>query len=297
MGFNVRWVNLVLQTITTFSYKTVHGQYDMGPIIPSRGVRQGDPISPYLFIICAEGLSALIRRNEARKLMTVIKVCNHAPSITHIVFADDYYLYCKANEEEAQSVLTMLKTFEYASGQKIKTSKSSVFFSTNMGDSSKSPICDVLGMQEADDRSTYLGLPNFLGRNKSSVPGFLKDKVMKIVENWDGKFISKSGKEILIKSVAQTIPSYAMSVFLLPLEITKDIERTISKYWWGSKPDGTRVIHWMCWEHLCKHKSTGGLGFRNFRDFNMALLGKQGWHFLTKPNSLVSRLYKARYFP
>ncbi|XP_074363930.1 putative mitochondrial protein AtMg00310 [Apium graveolens] len=87
-----------------------------------------------------------------------------------------------------------------------------------------------------------------------------------------------------------------MSVFLLPLEVTKDIERTVAKYWWGSKQNNVRGIHWMSWSRMCRHKSIGGLGFRNFRDFNLALLRKQGWRFLTNPTRLVSRLFKARYF-
>ncbi|XP_074363534.1 uncharacterized protein LOC141704115 [Apium graveolens] len=210
MVFHKKWVNLIMQTVITVLYTNFHG------------------------------LSALIRRNEAQKLMSDIKVWNHAPSITHMFFADNGYLFCKANVEEVQNVLNMLKIFEGASRQKINTSKSSVFFSTNMGNSGKTLICDTLQMQKADDRSTYQGLSNILGRNKSTILGFLKDKVTKRVETWDGKIISKPGKEILIKSVAQTILSYAVSVFLLPLEITKDIERTISKYCWSSKSDGSR---------------------------------------------------------
>lgn len=212
-------------------------------------------------------------------------------------FADDSYLYCKADMEEAGRMLNMLQTFEVASGQKVNLSKSSIFFSTNMNADSRSSICSALGMMEADERSMYLGLPNMIGRNKSAILGFLKDKVTRRVESWNGKLVSKPGREVLIKSVAQSIPSYAMSVFLLPLEITKDIERTLSKYWWNSKPNETRGIHWMSWDRLCRHKSSGGMGFRDFRDFNLALLGKQGWRFLTKPDSLVSRIYKARYFP
>ena len=128
-------------------------------------------------------------------------------------FTDDSYSYFKANVEKAQNVLNMLKIFEGATGQKINTSKSSGFFNTNMGNSSKTLICDTLRMQEADDRSTYLGLPNILGRNKSTLPGFLKDKVKKKVKTWDGKLSSKPGKEVLSKSVTQTLPSYVMSVF------------------------------------------------------------------------------------
>lgn len=95
-----------------------------------------------------------------------------------------------------------------------------------------------------------------------------------------------------MKIVAQTLLTYTMSVFLLPLQIVQDLERMFAKFWWGSSMSSNKRIHWMSWPRMCRHKSTGGLGFRDLRDFNMAMLGKQAWRFLTKPNS--SQLYKAR---
>ena len=115
--------------------------------------------------------------------------------------------------------------------------------------------------------------------------------------SWDGKWISQGGREILVKAVAQCMPNYAMSCFLLPDKITKDIEKSIARFWWGTGTSDKRGIHWMSWSKLSKHKSTGGMGFKDFKDFNLALLGKQCWRLLSTPHSLVGRLYKARYFP
>ena len=117
------------------------------------------------------------------------------------------------------------------------------------------------------------------------------------VKSKEGRLISYACREFLIKFVAQSLPSYAMSVFLLLLDITKDLEGTLSKYWWHSKGDNNKRINLISWARMSKHKSAGGLGFRDFRDFNLAMLGKQGWRFLTNPDSLVSKVYKARYFP
>ncbi|XP_074337075.1 uncharacterized protein LOC141674254 [Apium graveolens] len=170
MGFSMWWVHLVLQSVTTVQYTIMHGEYEMGLIIPMRGIRQGDPLSPNLFIICAE-----------------------------------------ADTSEASNVLQLLNVYENASGQKVNIDKSSVFFR----------------------------------RNKSAMLGFLKDKVMSKIRRWDGKTMARSGNEILVKSVVQTLPSYAMSVFLLPLQITKDIEKSLPKFWWTSKPTNSSHISWM----------------------------------------------------
>ncbi|KAM6577068.1 hypothetical protein CsatB_028905 [Cannabis sativa] len=136
-----------------------------------------------------------------------------------------------------------------------------------------------------------------MGRNKNAVLGYLKERVRKGVQNWDSKFLSKAGKEVLIKTVAQALPSYAMSVFLLPLDISHGMEQHMAKFWWKTSNTKEKGIHWMSSDKLCQHKSMGGLSFRNLRDHNLALLGKQGWRLLTNNDSLVARIYKARYYP
>lgn len=296
LGFSEKWTHLVLQCVQTVTYNIVQSDADMGHIIPSRGIRQGDPLSPYLFIICAEGLSALIQKYDSQKWLHGIKICRKAPTISHMLFADDSYFYCKAETGEARRVLELLTVYERASGQKINNAKSSVFFSTNVIQYNRMQICQELQMSEATENTKYLGLPNILGRKKSILLGFLKEKVKAAIQNWDGKCVSKAGKETLIKTVAQALPTYAMSVFLLPMEIIKDFERCLAKFWWKSGHSGDSKIAWMSWDRLTKHKDAGGLGFRDFRDFNLAMLGKQAWRLIINPDSLVSRIYKARYF-
>lgn len=276
MGFHAKWIQLVMQSVQTVTYGIKHGAKEMRTIYPTRGIRQGDPLSPYLFILCAEGLSALLHRYEDNQLIKGIKICCQAPNINHMLFADDSYIYCGANIGEAVSVKNLLYNFELASSQKVNLEKSSICFSSNINSQDRGDICQILNMTETDENTSYLGLPSMVGRNRSVTFGFIKDKVRKRLQSWDGRFFSQGGRETLVKAVAQTLPSYAMSVFLLPIEITKDIERTISKFWWGKKSDESRGISWMGWEKMSNHKSKGGLGFRIFRDFNISLLGKQG---------------------
>lgn len=186
---------------------------------------RGTPKPPYLFILCAEGLSALLHKYEEHRLLKGVIICRQAPSITHILFADDSYIYCGANVGEAVSVKNLLRNFEVASGQKVNLEKSSICFSSNINPQDRHDICQILNMAEADDNATYLGLPSMVGRNKSVTLGFIKDKVRKKLQSWDGKMFAQAGRKILVKTVAQTLPSYAISGFLLPIEITKDIER------------------------------------------------------------------------
>lgn len=109
--------------------------------------------------------------------------------------------------------------------------------------------------------------------------------------------LSRAGKTIMLKSVAQAIPSYCMSCFLLPKMLCQDIEKMMNDFWWSSNSNNNRGIRWLSWEKMSMARNEGGLGFRNLYGFNVALLGKHCWNFLNKLNSLVSRVFKARYFP
>lgn len=124
----------------------------------------------------------------------------------------------------------------------------------------------------------------------------LKDKVKASIQNWTEKKVSRSAKEILIKMVAQTLPTYAMNVFLLPLELTRDIEKSMSKFFWSTSQGNNSIITWTAWERMARHKHAGGLGFKCLRDVNLSMLDKQCWRLITNPESLVARLYKAKYY-
>lgn len=198
----------------------------------------------------------MLQHYESNHWIHGIKVCRQAPAISHMLFADDSYLYCKANTDEASRVMELLRMFEQASGQQISVDKSSVFFSTNVIPYNRQIICQVLSMGEADAHSKYLGLPNLLGQKKSVLLGFLKDRIENKIRVWERKPVAKPGQEVLIKMVGQSLPNYAMSVFLLPMDLIKNIERMLTKYWWNSTQRGRKKIHWASWEKLCKHKST-----------------------------------------
>ena len=109
------------------------------------------------------------------------------------------------------------------------------------------------------------------------------------------KKASCAGRGVLIKSIAQAVPTYSISCFLLPINICKKMRAAVANYWWGSSADN-RHMHWMSWERLTRSKNKGGMGFRDLRCFNLAMLGKQGWRLITRPDSLCTRVLKGRYF-
>lgn len=125
----------------------------------------------------------------------------------------------------------LLKIFEKAYGQKLNIDKSTDFFSKNTPRVLKSKLSQKLGFSEANEKSLYLGLPNIIGRNKNALFGYLKDRLQDRIQGWDKKFLSKGGNEILLKTVAQTLPNYAMNIFLLPWDLCQQLERMMCKFW------------------------------------------------------------------
>ncbi|XP_019196311.1 PREDICTED: uncharacterized protein LOC109190291 [Ipomoea nil] len=295
LGFDSRWVELIMLCVTTVSYNLLINGSRSSPITPTRGLRQGDPLSPYLFIICAEGLSILLQRAQDSGLIHGCKVARGAPPISHLFFADDSLLFFRANTQEAYEIRNCLLLYESFSGQKINYHKSSICYSRNTGQNDRDMVAQILGVNRAPSFGKYLGLPSFVGRNKKAVFAYIEDKIRQRIGSWNKRLLTQAGKEILLKSVAQAMPTFSMSVFLLPISTCTAIERVMNRYWWGSGTE--RGIHWKAWDRLCVPKKYGGMGFKDLRAFNLAMLGKQAWRLLTNPDSLVARVYKARYYP
>ena len=128
-------------------------------------------------------------------------------------------------------------------------------------------------MEEIRSYEKYLVLPSLVGRNKKSSSNYIKECVWRKLQGWEEKLLSQADREILIKAVAQAIPTYSMNCFKLPIGLCNENEGLIRKFWWGQRGD-RRKIHWVRWEELCKPKNEGGMGFKDLALFNDALLAK-----------------------
>jgi hypothetical protein len=204
--------------------------------------------------------------------------------------------FSKQQHNFTQYVSTVIDDFATATGQLINRSKCSIMF----GPGCPQEVCDsvrqILQVQQEVFEDKYLGLPTPHGRMHKGRFQNLQQRLLKRMMIWGDGVPSQAGKETLIKSIAQAIPTYIMGIFKLPRAVCDDLTRMIRNYWWGSS-QGKRKTHWISWDKITLSKDQGGLGFRNLRVFNQALLAKQAWRLLTKPTTLCARVLKAKYYP
>jgi hypothetical protein len=291
MGFPSKLSKVIMGCITIVSYQVLINGQPSDKLTPERGLRQGDPLSPYIFILCANVLSGLMHEESKKNNLHGIQVARGSPVITHLFFADDSLIFARANTKEAETISNILTNYQLASGQLVSLDKSEVSYSRNVLSREKEIICNKMDVKAVTSHSKYLGLPVIFGRSKNEVFSFVRDRVWKKLKGWKEKFLSRAGKETLIKAVAQAIPSYVMSCYKIPEGCCKDIEALLAQFWWGTD-EKKRKIHWISWNKLGRAKNKGGLGFRGFSEFNKALLGKQCWRLITNEESLMSRVFK-----
>ena len=296
LGLGERMVSLIMSCISTVFYSVLLNGQPVGNIKPSRGLRQGDPLSPYLFLMCAMGLQSLLNKAEMEGHIRGVAICRNGPKVSLLFFADDNVLFCSAKEAECQKILDILAIYERGSGQKINQEKTNIFFSTNTPHKVQVRIQQVLGVPSIRQFEKFLGLSALVGRAKKQSFIFIKERVWKNLQGWKEKLLSQAGREVLIKSVIQAIPTYTMCCFKLLKGLVRELESMIRNFWWGYSGEH-RKTHWVKWERLCEAKEVGGLGFKEIEKFIDALLAKQVWRMINNIDSLCHRVFKARFFP
>jgi hypothetical protein len=244
-------------------------------IMPERGLRQGDPLSPYLFLLCAEAFSCLLNAAEDRGEMKGVRVCPEAPSVNHLLFADDTLLLFKIDSQSTSHLQHILSLYEDCSRKMINKEKCSIMFNNNTREEVKAAVMHSLDIRAEARTERFLGLPIYMGESKVQTFNYIKDKIWKHIQGWKEKLLSRAGKDVLIKAVAQAIPTYTMSCFDLTKTLCDDIGMMIARFWW-SQQDNENKMHWISWEKMCNRKEKGGLGYKNLHLFNLAMLVRQG---------------------
>lgn len=293
-GFPDNCVGWIMQCVTGPSMSLLWNGEMTDSFQPLRGLRQGDPLSPYLFVLCMERLCHLIERAVVGKNWKPIQLSRGGPQLSHILFADDLILFAEASVAQIRVIRGVLERFCIASGQKVNLEKSKIFFSSNVSRELGRMISNESGIQSTCDLGKYLGMPVLQKRINKDTFGEVLERASSRLTGWKSCTLSFAGRLTLTKSVLSSIPVHTMSTIMLPQSTLDSLDRLARNFLWGSSSD-RRKLHLVAWDKVCQQKSEGGLGIRRSKEMNKALIAKVGWRVMHNTHSLWAQVVRKKY--
>ncbi|XP_071708684.1 uncharacterized protein [Rutidosis leptorrhynchoides] len=256
-----------------------------------RGLRQGDAISPFLFLIVMEGLHLLLKSKVEAGLIQGVRVGNSDVNISHLFYADDVIILSEWNRMSFLNTIAMYTEFYNLSGLKINVAKSHLY-GIGVADTEVDVFVHDMGCSKGRFPFTYLGLP--IGVNMNYIVNWkaLVNRFVKKLSDWNAKLLSIGGRLTLIKSVLGSLGVYYLSLFKCPETILDKLESLRAGFFWGST-EIHKKIHWIAWDQVLASFDKGGMNIGSLRAYNYGLLFKWLWHFINYPNSMWVMVLKA----
>jgi hypothetical protein len=294
-GFAEEWVCWIYGIISSVFFSILINGSPSKTFNPMQGIRQGDPLSPYLYIILVEGLGRLLQKEVTEKKIQGIRLQEEVDPVTHLQFFDDNLLMGVPTVKEARAIRCVLDIYKEASGTIINLSKSQFFF-FNTPIHVQRNIARILGFQRASLPSKYLGAPLIDKAIWNTSWQELLEKLETKLINWTHRFLTLPGRILLIKSVLSSMPLYLFSVLAAPKGILKKLRTLQRTFLWGG---ATKEKKWalIAWEKLCKPKSYGGVGIKDPLHAGCALAAKLWWRWITNPEDFWAKVWKNKYAP
>ncbi|CAO2832492.1 unnamed protein product [Amaranthus hypochondriacus] len=253
---------------------------------PTRGLRQGDPISPLLFVIGMEYLSRLMQvagQNTAFKYHPRCKGLR----LNHLLFADDLMLFCNGDPQSAHMLYQGLQSFADSSGLQPNSAKSAIYIA-GIPDAVKHEIAEMVNLPTGVLPFKYLGIPLTAKRISTADCDTLVDKMTARISSWCSKSLSYAGRLQLVSSVLINICTYWCQLFILPKSVIRKINPICRSYLWHADSKNPLPSN-VRWSDVCKKKKEGGLGLRNIEVWNEVAVGKLAWHIHHMSESLWVR--------
>eukprot|EP00253_Pinus_taeda_P008458 PITA_08458 len=291
-GFSNAWIRWIMSMISSSFFSILINGIPTSTFRSSRGLRQGDPLSPFLFIIMAEGLGRSLTSAIQTHELKGINLHN-APTVSHQQFVDDNMIFGYSSIQEARSLNSLLNNFSVASGACINRIKSQILF-FNTHPSTQRAIARILGFSIASLPSKYLGAPLLDSAQKHSSWTSLLERLEARLSLWTHRSLNMASRLVLIKAVLQCLPLYLFSILAAPKWVLKAIKNLQRNFLWGST-GLNRKWALVKWEKACLPKKAGGIGLRDPEHSNRIMGAKIWWRWLSYPGTLWARFWTAKY--
>ncbi|RVW14147.1 putative ribonuclease H protein [Vitis vinifera] len=295
MGFGPKWRNWIFFCISTVRMAVLVNGTPTDFFSTFRGLRQGDPLSPYLFVLIMEAFSSLISRAEENGFIRGFKATGRSGEgvlVSYLLFADHTFLFCEDNRDRLIFWKWVVIYFEVVSSLKINLQKNEIILVGGVEEVYRAAA--VFGCKVENLPTNYLGLPLGASHKSCRVWDGVEERFKRKLATWKKQYLSKGGRLTLIKSTLSNLLIYFMSLFVIPRKVRLRLKKIQREFLWGDMEE-KRKIHLVRWAVICKDKRHGGLGLRYLKEFNHALLGKWLWRFPTERESFWRRVIVGKF--
>ncbi|KAL0442042.1 UNVERIFIED_CONTAM: hypothetical protein Sradi_0143100 [Sesamum radiatum] len=232
LGSHAKFVALIMLCISSVSFSFLLNSVVFGSIKLERGILEGDPFSPHLFMLCAETFNILIQQEERIGNIQGVVTYWGGPLVSHLLLANDTLIFCQAVQEAGLRIKAILNILEEASEFKMNMSKSAIVFSRNTPLLIRMKVVASLGVPVVDKHDKYFGLPSVVGQSKWPVFDSIKDQIWRKMQSWSANKLSEASHAVMVKSVLQAIPIYSTSCFKLPKTFPKEVKDLLAVVFW-----------------------------------------------------------------
>jgi hypothetical protein len=277
-GFNEKFCNWIL-VILKYAFLSIsingkaHGYFNC-----TRGVRQGDPLSPLLFCLAEDVLSRSISKLVSDGKLDLIKGTRNHRVPSHTFYADDLMIFCKGKLSGLNALTSLFESYASESGQKINNSKSTIF-SGSITPGRLHLIVQLLNFKIGSVPFNYLGVPIFKGKPKTSYLQPIADKIKLKLSAWKASLLTMAGRVQLVKAVIQSMMIYSITLYSWPVSLINEVERNIRNFIWSGDPDKRKLVT-VAWKKICRPIAQGGLNIRSLSSLNKASNLKLCWTLL-----------------
>ncbi|KAJ0548185.1 putative RNA-directed DNA polymerase [Helianthus annuus] len=291
MGFPAKWVSWIKGCLNSGRGSVLVNGSPTDEFPFKRGLRQGDPLSPFLFILAMEVVNMLMNRAVEVGLFRGIKLPNNGPIISHLCYADDVLFIGEWSEQNVTSLNRFLTCLHLISGLQVNYHKCHLF-GVGVDEAEIIRMAGILKCKVGSFPFIYLGIP--IGANMKRVKFWqpVIEKFNRKLSSWKAKNLSMAGRVTLAKAVLGSLPSYYLSLFPAPKAIIKKLEGLRRDFIWGYTGRRNKV-RWIQWKKMIKPMNSGGIGIGSIKDFNIAMLSKWWWRFKNNPTQLWAEVVKA----
>ncbi|WMV30174.1 hypothetical protein MTR67_023559 [Solanum verrucosum] len=293
MGFGELFIDRVWRIMSNNWYSVIINGKRHGFFHSTRGLKQGDPLSPALFILGAEVLSRMLNLLHQNQVYKGFQMELRGPQINHLSFADNIIIFTSGTRQSLHLIMKTISTYEAVSDQLLNKSKSHFFVPSNTNPNIIVMIKETTGCSRKKCPINYLGCPLYIGGQRIIYYSDLVDKVIKKISGWQSRILSFGGRVTLVKHVLQSIPIHTMAAIAPPKTTIQYLKSITADFFWGMDKE-KKKYHWASWETLSYPTDEGGIGVRLLFDICTSFQYKQWWTFRTKI-SLWGQILKDKY--